>query len=47
MMEKTCDPETQGCVTRGKIYFMENNPERLLRAFEQDFPDWKRPPDVD
>jgi len=47
VMEETCDPETQRCVTRGKIYFMENNPERLLRAFEQDFPDWERPPDVD
>ncbi len=46
-VEDTCNSEIQPCVTRGKIYFMENNPERLLRAFEQDFPDWERPPDVE
>ncbi len=47
MMAANYDPETDRAVTRGKLYFMENDPEKLLGAFGRDFPDWKRPPDAD
>ena len=46
-LAESCLSEPEGCVTRGKIYLMENNPQRLLKLFERDFPDWERPPDVD
>ncbi|MFB3903594.1 MAG: hypothetical protein ACE15E_09085 [Acidobacteriota bacterium] len=39
------DPKTGRYVSRGKIYFLDNNPDRLLQSFKRDFPDWKRPPD--
>jgi hypothetical protein len=47
LIEETYDRQTNRCVTRGKIYFMENNPERLLESFRRDFPNWRRPPDAD
>lgn len=38
-----CRPETSPCVSRGKLYFLENDPDRLLENFRRDFPDWPSP----
>ncbi len=47
LISQKYDPQTKRCVSRGKIYFMENDPNRLLESFKRDFPDWQRPPDGD
>jgi len=32
--------------THGKIYLMANDGEQLLAKFKKDFPEWRRPPDI-
>ena len=37
------DQRTGRTVSRGKIYFLPNDEDLLLEAFERDFPGWTRP----
>ena len=39
------NPATGEIYSRGKIYLMENDKQRLLERFKHDFPNWRRPPD--
>ena len=37
------DAKANRTVSRGRLYFMANDPAALLAAFRRDFPDWRRP----
>ena len=37
------DKDTNQIRSRGRIYFMKNEGEKLIAAFNEDFPDWVRP----
>jgi ankyrin repeat protein len=45
VITESFDAKTGETCSRGKIYLMENNEEKLLRQFKEDFPHWQRPPD--
>jgi len=46
LIAESFDAKTGEIRSCGKIYLMENDGEKLLRRFKEDFPHWRRPPDV-
>ncbi|MHC4593940.1 MAG: ankyrin repeat domain-containing protein, partial [Planctomycetota bacterium] len=46
LIAESFDPKTSEIRSCGKIYLMENDEEKLLARFKEDFPRWRRPLDV-
>jgi hypothetical protein len=40
------NPATGEIKSHGRVYFLENDPKKLISRFKEDFPNWKRPPDA-
>lgn len=46
VIAESFDPATGEIKSHGRIYFLANDPSKLLARFQQDFPNWQRPPDA-
>jgi cytohesin len=46
LIAESFDSKTGEIRSCGKIYLMENDEEKLLARFKEDFPHWRSPPDV-
>ena len=42
-VEKTHDDPANRVVSRRRVYFLPNDEQALLTAFQRDFPAWQRP----